>query len=286
MRQILFADTDAGISDNEAIFYLFVFCRSEFFRDQLDALPLRRVFDGVAGDIDQDLLDPQVVCHYLVMMYCVVRIGDRNGLVLRLQRRNILDTPENISEIAGCQAELHFSAFDLGDIKNIVDQREQKMAGGTDLIQRVRYDLRLIPMAFGDVRITHDGVHRGADIMGHVGKKIVFRAGSCIRHMFPEFLLALHLGVDVGEADDQSAFVPVFQKSCLHADIRRNAIEHKTVFCREVAVPFDDFQYPFTGKNRHKAISIFRIDQCFYVSAAQLKEVRPLRFDTQILVLL
>ena len=68
------------------------------------------------------------------MMYCVVRIGDRNGLVLRLQRRNILDTPENISEIAGCQAELHFSAFDLGDIKNIVDQREQKMAGGTDLI--------------------------------------------------------------------------------------------------------------------------------------------------------
>ena len=64
--------------------------------------------------------------------------GDRNGLVFRLQRRNILYMPENISKIAGTHAEMHFSAFDLGDIKNIVDQRKQKMAGGADLIQRIR----------------------------------------------------------------------------------------------------------------------------------------------------
>jgi len=51
MRQVLLADADAGVPDNEAVVAA-VFFRRPFLRDQIDGLPRGRVFNGVADDVD------------------------------------------------------------------------------------------------------------------------------------------------------------------------------------------------------------------------------------------
>ena len=79
--------------------------------------------------------------------------------------------------------EVHFSGLDLGQIENIVDQR-QKMAGRTlDTIERL--DL-IVAFEFARILLQHfgyadDGIEWRAQFVRHVGEKAGFRAACLLR---------------------------------------------------------------------------------------------------------
>ena len=66
--------------------------------------------------------------------------------------------------------ELQLAGFDLGQIENVVDDRQQMLGGGGDLVQLVGLFGRRSGAAH-EVGETDDGVHRRADFVAHVGQE-------------------------------------------------------------------------------------------------------------------
>ena len=83
--------------------------------------------------------------------------------------------------------QLHFSAFDAAHIQDVIDKRKQVVAGGKNLGKIILYTLLVVQMAGRQGGKADDGVHRGANIVGHTGKEGalgtvgVFGGGNGIR---------------------------------------------------------------------------------------------------------
>ena len=66
----------------------------------------------------------------------------------------------------------NLAAFDLGHIKNIIDQRQEKFGRYADLLQAIG-DFGLVAEIGGsDGGHANDRIHRRADIVGHTRNKI------------------------------------------------------------------------------------------------------------------
>ena len=66
------------------------------------------------------------------------------------------------------------TAFDFGHVHDIVDQAEQMLAGGCNFAQAVLYLLRVFQVGVRNRRHADNPVHRGADIVAHIGKEFAF----------------------------------------------------------------------------------------------------------------
>ena len=99
-------------------------------------------------------------------------LGKRNFLGRRLRCNQLPDGLQHLPhiEIAGIQ--LHLAALDLGHIQNVVDQPQQIIGGGLDLLQAVHDPLRALPALERDGRHADDAVHRRADLVAHAGEKL------------------------------------------------------------------------------------------------------------------
>ena len=69
-----------------------------------------------------------------------------------------------------CQRQLHFASLHLGQIQNVIDERQQIARSGFDVTGILIY---LAPTALLHNNITQsdDGVHRCANLMGHICEK-------------------------------------------------------------------------------------------------------------------
>ena len=79
----------------------------------------------------------------------------------------------NRDEVNGSEIELYFSAFDPADVQHIVDKRQQMLGAFADLFQtdlHFRRDHHLE----SDIGKANDGVHRRADIVGHIVQEDCF----------------------------------------------------------------------------------------------------------------
>ena len=132
---------------------------------------------------------------------------DNNLNIYCLKDGDILDAAENILKITGGPVNLHLAALDLGNVQDIVDQRQQVVAGGADLLQRVRNHFRFSNMVSGDIGIADDGVHRRPDIVGHIGKKIVLCLEPGLRRVYL-FLLAYYSIIVSKKIQKKEAFYP------------------------------------------------------------------------------
>jgi hypothetical protein len=66
---------------------------------------------------------------------------------------------------------MYLPAFDPAHIQHIIDQTQQMISRGHDLLQILFHLLPLLNMGNGKGRETHDGIHGRPDIMRHVGKE-------------------------------------------------------------------------------------------------------------------
>ena len=211
----------------------------------------------------------------------VITVRDDQKFLFRLQLGNILNTPEQRSQIARPIADLHFTALNLGNIQNIVDQGQQIVTGRADLIQRVRNRFRFVLIGFGNVRISHDGIHRRTDVMGHIGKKIISGAGA----RFPDAPLVLrfafHLRFNIVGPDDQMPPVFVLQQRGFHADPDRGISKHQPVFHGKNFVTLQDGHDFFPVKRSHEAFPVVFVYQPRHIPPAQIEKIFAVFFYSQ-----
>ena len=101
-----------------------------------------------------------------------------------------------------------FSALDAGQVQHIVDEVQQVIAGDLDIVHTVPEGVFVFPALFQHVCKADDGVHRGADVVGHVEQEGGLRpvgglgpaAGVLQRPLHGQ--LVFPLLVDVREAQD------------------------------------------------------------------------------------
>ena len=76
---------------------------------------------------------------------------------------------------------MNLSAFNAAHIQNIIDQRKQMVAGGKNLPQIIPHPLRVVDVAQRQCGKADNGIHGGADVVGHIGKEgaFCFACGFC-----------------------------------------------------------------------------------------------------------
>ena len=82
---------------------------------------------------------------------------------------------EDIRQAAGIFVQMHFSAFNPAHVQYVVDKAQQMVPGRHDFFQVPFHLLPVIKMGDGKGRKAHNGIHGGADVMGHIGKENAFR---------------------------------------------------------------------------------------------------------------
>ncbi len=66
---------------------------------------------------------------------------------------------------------LNFSAFDSAHVKNIVYKAQKVITGGKNLLQTILDLIFIVYMAECDCSESDYGIHRSADVMGHIWKE-------------------------------------------------------------------------------------------------------------------
>jgi hypothetical protein len=81
-------------------------------------------------------------------------------------------TTSSMSGGRGFQIELHPPGLDLGEVEDVVDQREQVAARAEHAVEGLDVlpqGLRIFPQHLGD---ADDGVERGAQLVAHAGEEL------------------------------------------------------------------------------------------------------------------
>ena len=132
------------------------------------------VLHRVADDIDQNLPQAEGVAQQVFLQD--IPDADLQGLVFldglgADDNGNVVD---QIRQGEGLLVEGHAAAVNAGHVQYVVDQAHQMGGGGLDLAQAVVDPGLFIDVGQADGGHTHNCVHRGADIVGHVGQKAAF----------------------------------------------------------------------------------------------------------------
>ena len=88
-------------------------------------------------------------------------------LVVRLLRGQRRDGADDLVELEVGGFEVELAGLDLGEVEDVVDDRQQRRAGVVDLADVVALLGRELRLE-GEVREADDGVHRRADLVAHV----------------------------------------------------------------------------------------------------------------------
>ncbi len=85
-----------------------------------------------------------------------------------------LDLVDELVEVDVLEVQLHLAGLDLGDVEDVVDHRQQMLAGGADLLQVG--DLLAAALKLGileqDLAVAEHRVERGAQLVAHLGQEV------------------------------------------------------------------------------------------------------------------
>ena len=161
-----------------------------------------RELDGVADKIDQHLPQAAGVANHVARHLRLDRKNQLQLLFMRAQRQGLQRFGDDAVEIEGNAFDHQLAGFDLREIKNVVDDRQQRLGQRFD-------DAHELPLFLGQCGIerkighTDDAVHRRADLVAHVGKEVALRPAGRLG----SFLGLLHRGFGgfaLGDVDDRS----------------------------------------------------------------------------------
>ena len=128
--------------------------------------PSGGVFDGIAQQIDPDLVEPPLVGIEIILVGVQdVHLGPEM-LVLCLVIEEIDQVGRRFLQGKDAGAEGQPPALDLGDVQDVVDQGQQMVARQVDLVQAVLQPLPVVQLLFGDGRHAQNGVHGGCGCRG------------------------------------------------------------------------------------------------------------------------
>ncbi len=100
--------------------------------------------------------------------------------VLRLFRRTGADDAVDLTDLLGKAYRLlddaDLSSLDLAHVQHIVDEGQHMLPGGVGLADIIAHFVRHGLFAFHQAGNAQNGVHRRADVVGHVGEKFALGA--------------------------------------------------------------------------------------------------------------
>ena len=168
--QILFAHADAGVLDGELQRALAVVAPA-LLDEERHRAAFRREFDGVAQDVDHDLLELHAVTDVVLVDGADRAAVVRNSLVGALAADDGVDLLEIVGERELIVLDDHLPRFYAGHVEDVIDDAEQVLCRGADL-QQVFFDsVGNIRLVEGNVVQADDGVHGRADLVAHVGEE-------------------------------------------------------------------------------------------------------------------
>ena len=117
---------------------------------------------------------------------------------------------ENFADLEGGVVQLELAGFDLGEVENVVDEREQRLGRILDDAQVLALHGRQLGSQ-QQLRHADDGVHRRADLVAHVRQEGALGAAGGFGRLHRLSLRVLHLfalrDVDGDSQDGRLAFV-------------------------------------------------------------------------------
>ena len=170
--QLVGGDTDAGILDTDPDSDLLIFAFAGDVDEHVAALgELHRIADKVGRDLAET---PDIADHRLRQFR--IDAHDEFEVLLRdarrNQRRHVLD---RLAEAEWRGIELELSGVDLGEIEDVIDDRQKGVARLHDDVDE--HALALVELGPRQ-KLGHaeHAVHRGADLVTHIGEELGLRA--------------------------------------------------------------------------------------------------------------
>ena len=189
LLQVGFGDADAGVGDGDLHGFL------DASRRDAHRATLRRELDRVGDEIEQHLLELARVGEELAR---AVDVGLELDVLLGHERlHGFDDLVDDLGDRYDLQPQLHLAGLDLREVEDIVDQAEQVLAAGEDLVQEscagwsVELAVTRIREQLGE---PDDRVEGRAKLVAHVGEE-----DALVAICFLQRLVALL------ELDDQMA---------------------------------------------------------------------------------
>ena len=136
-----------------------------------DRAARRGKLDGVGQQVQQDLIQPGLVAIDIL-------VGHIYGIHVKFQLLGV-DLPaddgfqvvQHIGQVDLHLFQMELSAFDAAHVQHVVDEGEQVLAGGKGLGEIILHPLLVVNVADRQRGKADDGVHGGADVVGHIGKE-------------------------------------------------------------------------------------------------------------------
>ena len=180
VRQIVRAHADAAVLTGEAITCLLLILGWKLMNLHADGVPIRGVLDGIAHDIEIDLLQLRLITVRKLMRYMGV-LGVLNVLFLDVGFKYRIDGVEQCTEVRHFELQRRTAAFDSGHLQHLVDDGQQQTAGVLNLLKIFSRLFLIIEISMQQLREAHDGVHRRPDIMAHIKEEAGLRFTRLLR---------------------------------------------------------------------------------------------------------
>ncbi len=182
-------DADAGVPDHEV---QLVTPRRDLEGLHGDAdLARLRELHRVAQEIDQHLSHARGVPPQPDRGSVLEEVGELEALLACPGRDELERVLDALAQVERGLLQLQHAGFDLREVQDVVDEREEMIAAGADGLG----ELPLLGVQAGvhhQGRHADDGVQRGPDLVTHVGQELGLRLGGRLRRRLRALQLGLH----------------------------------------------------------------------------------------------
>ena len=168
------AHADAGVRDRQLVIRQVV-PASGLLQGDGDRAPFRRKFIGVAHQIEQNAVEPVGVAQHPAVLDGVTVHRKGHVLLAHLFGKHVPDTVQHIAQIGLRRLQLHVPGLDAAHLQHVVDEGQQMVAGGADLLQIAVHVFGAGVFPQAQLRVADDGVERRAQVVGHVGEELALR---------------------------------------------------------------------------------------------------------------
>ncbi|GJE08233.1 hypothetical protein AOPFMNJM_3569 [Methylobacterium jeotgali] len=163
-------DADAGVGDREA--QRLSLRPAAGVLDMQGHAALGRELHGVVEEIEQHLPHAVRVAQDPLRKRRIEPGADREaasrGATLDDRHRGVGEG----GEVEGHRVEVELPGLDLGDVEDVVDDRQQGVAGGADQLQPAPVLTGEVRLVEEQARVADDAVERRADLVGHGGEEV------------------------------------------------------------------------------------------------------------------
>src|SRR5580704_4016191 len=148
-------------------------------RDSEDHFTLLGKFDGIPQQIDENLPQSRRVA-YQCCRDVMVHIYDQfKALLVRPERHRSCRVSDVVTRVEFNRVELQLACFNLGEVQDVTDDREKGIGRRSD-------NPKVCPLLGCKLRIeyqfghTNYAVHRGTDLVTHIGEEFTLGAAGVL----------------------------------------------------------------------------------------------------------